>query len=71
MKTFLDYLDPDEPMIDAAEAHFFDSIAEGLHDRTVYDIIKWAATDMHPTLITALLETLDDHDIELIDQCTD
>lgn len=58
-------------MIDAAEAHFFDSIAEGLHDRTVYDIIKWAATDMHPTLITALLETLDDHDIELIDQCTD
>ena len=71
MKTFLDYLDPDEPMIDAADAHFFDSIAEGLHDRTVYDIIKWAATDMHPTLITALLETLDEHDIELIDQCTD
>lgn len=71
MKTFLDYLDPDDPMTDAAEASFFDDIAEGLHDRSVYDIIKWAATDMHPTLITALLETLDEHDIELIDQCTD
>jgi hypothetical protein len=26
---------------------------------------------MHPTLITALLETLDDHDIELMEHCTD
>lgn len=71
MKTFLDYLDPDDPMVDSGDAQFFDDVADRLHDRTVYDIIKWAATDMHPTLITALLETLDDHDIELIDQCTD
>ena len=71
MKTILDYLDPDEPMIDAAEAHFFDSIAEGLHDRSVYDILKRDCEDMHPTLITALLETLDDHDLDLIEQCTD
>ena len=42
MKTLLNYLASDAPMIDAADAHFFDSIAEGLHDRTVYDIIKWA-----------------------------
>lgn len=71
MKTFLDYLDPDDPMVDSGDAQFFDDVADRLHDRTVYDIIKWAATDMHPTLITALLETLDEHDIELIDQCTD
>ena len=70
MRSMLKYITAEE-MIDCAEAQFFDDVAEGLHDRTVYDIIKWAATDMHPTLITALLETLDDHDIELIDQCTD
>ena len=58
-------------MVDSGDAQFFDDVADRLHDRTVYDIIKWAATDMHPTLITALLETLDEHDIELIDQCTD
>ena len=58
-------------MIDAAEAHFFDSVAEGLHDRSVYDILKRDCEDMHPTLITALLETLDDHDLDLIEQCTD
>ena len=66
-----DYIDPDELTTDSAEAAFFDSIAEGLHDRTVYDILKRDRLDMHPTLITALLETLDDHDIQLIDQCTD
>ena len=71
MKTFLDYLDPDDPMTDDAEAQFFDYIAEGLHDRSVYDILKRDRLDMHPTLITSLLETLDNHDIELIDQCID
>lgn len=58
-------------MTDAAEASFFDDIAEGLHNRSVYDILKRDRLDMHPTLITSLLETLDEHDIELIDQCTD
>ena len=71
MKTIFDYLDIDDPMTDAAEATFFDNIAEGLHDRTVYDILKRDCLDMHPTLITALLETLDDHDIELIEHCSD
>ena len=71
MKSLFDYLDPDEPMMDSAEASFFDNIAEGLHDRTVYDILKRDRLDMHPTLITSLLETLDAHDIALIDHCTD
>jgi hypothetical protein len=71
MKTLLDYLDSDDPMVDCGEARFFDDVAGRLHDRSVYDIIKWAAKDMHPTLITALLETLDEHDLDLIDQCTD
>jgi len=71
-KTFLDYLaSPDSPMIDSADAQFFDQVAEKLHDRTVYDILKANVRDMHSTLVTALLETLDDYDLELIDKCTD
>ena len=66
-----DYLGLDDPMVDCEDAQFFDIFAERLHDRSVYDIIKRECLDMHPTLITALLETLDEHDIELIDQCTD
>lgn len=71
MKSMIDYLSLDEAMVDRDRTQFFDDVAEKLHDRSVYDIIKWAAEDMHPTLITALLESLDEHDIELIDQCTD
>ena len=67
----IDYLSPDEAMVGCDQARFFDDVAEKLHDRSVYDIIRRAAKDMHPTLITALLETLDEHDVELIDQCTD
>ena len=66
-----DYVTLEEAMVDAGQAQFFDDVAEKLHDRTVYAIIKRSATDLHPTLVTALLETLDEHDIELIDQCTD
>lgn len=71
MKSIIDYLSLDEAMVGCDHAQFFDDVAEKLHDRSVYDIIKRAAKDMHPTLITALLESLDGHDIELIDQCTD
>lgn len=71
MKSMIKYLALDEPMIGAGEAQFVDDVAEWLHDRTVYDILRRDRMDMHPTLITSLLESLDDHDIELIDKCTD
>ena len=66
-----EYVSLDEAMIGCEEAQFFDDVAEKLHDRSVYDIIKQSVTDMHPVLVTALLESLDEHDVELIDQCTD
>lgn len=71
MKSMFNYIAPNSPMPDSGNARFFDNLAERLHDRTVYDILKKNVRDMHPTLITSLLETLDDHDLELIEQCTD
>lgn len=70
MRSMLKYITAEE-MIDCAEAQFFDDVAEGLHDRTVYDYIKKNARDLHPSALTGLLESLDEHDMELIDQCTD
>lgn len=58
-------------MSDSGNARFFDEVAEGLHDRTVYDFIKENVHDLHPTMLTALLESLDGHDLDLIDKCTD
>ena len=67
----LKYLTANAPLNDSGSAQFFDEWAQLLHDRTVYDIIKNNVRDMHPILINALLETLDDHDLELIEDCTD
>jgi hypothetical protein len=53
-----------EEMIDCAEAQFFDDVAEGLHDRTVYDYIKKNVMDLHPSALTGLLESLDGHDMQ-------
>lgn len=70
MRSMLKYITAEE-MIDCAEAQFFDDVAEGLHNRTVYDYIKKNVIDLHPSALTGLLESLDGHDMELIDQCTD
>ena len=51
--------------------HFFDSEAAGLHDTTVYDILKKLPEDTHPTTVQAILGGLDDHDLEVIGSCTD
>ena len=67
----LKYLTEYAVLNDSGSAQFYDEIADLLHDRTVYDFIKNNARDLHPTLINALLETLDQHDLELIDVCTD
>lgn len=71
MKSMFEYVSLEETMVGCENAQFFDDVAEKLHDRSVYEFFKWTARDMHPTLITALLESLDEHDIGLIDQCTD
>lgn len=71
MKSMLKYLTANAPLNDSGSAQFFDEWAQLLHDRTVYDIIKNNVRDMHPILINALLETLDDHDLELIEDSTD
>ena len=71
MRPISDYITLDELGKDCAAAQFFDDVAEKLHDRPVYDYLKENVRDIHPTMITALLETLDEHDLELIDQCTD
>ena len=47
MRSMLKYITAEE-MIDCAEAQFFDDVAEGLHDRTVYDYIKKDIKDLHP-----------------------
>lgn len=69
MKTFVELLESCEP--DAASARFFDAEAAKLHNRSVYDILKSQVRDIHPTVITSLLETLDEHDLEQILHCTD
>ena len=71
MKSIFDYIDPDMPIVDCADAQFFDDVASCLHDRTVYDFLKENVRDLHPSTITALLESLDGHDVSMIDRCTD
>lgn len=71
MKPMIDYVSLDELEVDSGNARFFDDMAEELHDRTVYDFIKENVRDLHPTMLTALLESLDGHDLDLIDKCTD
>lgn len=71
VKSLIAYIDPDIPMADSWNARFFDDVAEGLHDHTVYDFIKKNVHDMHPTMLTAMLESLNEHDLGLIDKCTD
>ena len=71
MKSLLDYITLEELGKDSGAAQFFNDVAEKLHDRAVYGYLKDNVRDLHPTMITALLETLDEHDLELIDQCTD
>lgn len=66
-----DYVSLDELKVDSGNARFFDDVAEGLHDRTVYAFIKENIHDLHPTMLTALLESLDGHDLDLMDKCTD
>lgn len=63
--------DPDETVFSRGDVQFFDEVAGELHDRTVYDILKAQVADIHPTAITALLESLDAHDIALMGRCTD
>lgn len=53
------------------DRHFFDEVARELHDRSVYDILKNAPRDISSVSVQALLESLDDHDLDLIGQCTD
>lgn len=55
---------------DSASAVFFDDVAEQLHDKTVYKLIKANVRSIHPLPLRALLESLDEHDFDLIDQCT-
>lgn len=71
MRPISDYITLEELGKDSGAAQFFDDVAEKLHVRAVYDYLKENVRDLHPTMITALLETLDEHDLELIDQCTD
>lgn len=71
MRPISDYITLEELGKDSGAAQFFDDVAEKLHDRAVYDYLKENVRNLHPTMITALLETLDVHDLELIDQCTD
>ena len=66
-----DYVSLDEMKADSGNARFFDDVAKGLHDHTVYDFIKENVNDLHPTMLTALLESLDGHDLDLIEKCTD
>jgi len=71
MKSMFDYVSLDELKVDSGNARFFDDVAEELHDRTVYDFIKENVSDLHPDMLKALLESLDRHDLDLIDKCTD
>lgn len=71
MKSMFDYVSLDEMKADSGNARFFDDVSEGLHNRTVYDFIKENIHDLHPFLLTGLLESLDGHDLDLIDKCTD
>ena len=66
-----DYVSLDEMKADSGNARFFDDVAEGLHDHTVYDFIKENIHDLHPFSLTGLLESLDGHDLDLIEKCTD
>ena len=70
MKTMFDYVSLDEMKSDSGNAQFFDDVAEGLHDHTVYDFIKENIHDLHPFSLTGLLESLDGHDLDLIEKCT-
>ncbi len=59
-------------IMNAETIHFYDEEAEGLHDRQVYEILKrFPDDDIDPTTVMALLESLDDHDLELMPRCTD
>ena len=71
MKPMIDYVSLDELEVDSGNARFFDDLAEELHDRAVYDFIKENVHDLHPTMLTALLESLDGHDLDLMEKCTD
>lgn len=57
--------------VDPERAKFLDVEAERLHDKTVYERIKANCVKLSPIAIAALLESLDAHDLDLIDQCTD
>ena len=46
-------------------------MACGLHDKGVFDTIRQVPEDIHPDALSALLEALDDHDLDLIGSCTD
>ena len=55
MKSMLNYVSLDEMMVDSGNAQFFDDVAEGLHDRAIYDYIKKNVMDLHPSALTGLL----------------
>ena len=72
MKSIIDFIDEHpEFTSDPDSVQFFDQEAEELHNKAVYDILKANSRDLHPTVITSLLESLDEHDIEQIGRCTD
>ena len=56
MKSMLNYVSLDEMMVDSGNAQFFDDVAEGLHDRAIYDYIKKNVMDLHPSALTGLLD---------------
>lgn len=68
---FLTYEDEHpELSMDPVKAWFDDARADGLHNREAYELIKRNCSMLHIYSVSAILESLDEHDLGLIEQCT-
>ena len=56
-------------MVENYRISFSDSAAEKLHDKSVYSILRFMMGFVPSSLLRALLDTLDEHDLLLISRC--